>query len=88
MSTYDRLRYDPIVVAAGATVQITRSSIGGFVCTTTGTITLVRNDGNGATTTLLNALPVTEGQFIHLPIYLGNAGATLTSASAVGVLLT
>lgn len=88
MSTYSRLRYDPIKVAAGATVQITRSSIGGFICTTDGTLTLVRNDGNGVTTTLLTAFPVVAGQYVHLPIYIGNNGGALTSASAVGLLLT
>lgn len=90
MSHADRLRYNPVLLGAGATVTITRPSIGGFLCTTSGTITIVRDNGDGTTTTVVTALPVTAGQWTDIPLYLGGPGRkhTVTSASAVGVVAT
>lgn len=81
-----RMRYNPLIVGAGATVAIKRPSIGGFLCTTSGTITIVRNNADGTTTTLVNALAVTAGLWVEIPFYLGAQGGSITSASAVGVL--
>lgn len=80
--------HSPLLVAAGATVPIRASRLGGFLCTTTGTITIVRDNGGGSTTTLVNALPVTAGQWVDIPMLIGSNGGTITSASAVGVLMT
>ena len=78
----------PLLVGAGATVIIRGAFIQGFLCTTTGTITIARTEPGGGSTTLVNALPVTAGQWIDIPMYLGNLGGTITSAAAVGVLMT
>ncbi len=87
MSAYTTLRYSPIVVGAGATVPITSNMVGKFICTTTGTITIVSNANDGKpTTTLLTAFPVTAGAIYELNLYIGKEGGTITSASAVGVL--
>lgn len=80
--------YSPLLLGAGASESIRASRIGGFLCTTTGTITIVRNDGGGSTTTLVNALPVTAGEWVDIPMLIGSNGGTITSASAVGVLMT
>lgn len=80
-------RYTPKPVAANSTVTISGSGVGGFLCTTSGTITLVRDDGQGATTTLVNAMAVTAGVYYPLPFYLGPTGGTFTTAGgAVGCL--
>lgn len=78
----------PLPLAAGATVRINGAYTQGFLCTTTGTITISRNNQDGTTTTLVTALPVTAGQWVDMPIYLGSQGGTIVSASAVGLLLT
>lgn len=78
----------PIVVGAGATVTIRGAFTSGFLCTTTGTITIARTEPNGGSTVLVNALPVTAGQWVDIPMYLGILGGTITSAAAVGTLMT
>ena len=84
-------RYNPVVVAANTTVPIYGDNIGGFLCTTSGTITLVKNpnnDGNTTSTTLINAMAVTAGTYYPIPAYLGkNGGAFTTAGGAVGLLL-
>lgn len=81
-------RYNPIVVAANSTVTIYGNNVGGFLCTATGTITLVANAAEGKVqTTLLSAFPVTVGIYYPLPFYLGSKGGTFTTASSgAGVL--
>ena len=78
----------PLVVGAGDTVTIRGAFIQGFICTTTGTITINRTEANGSSTTLVNALPVTAGQWVDIPMYLGINGGTIVSAAAVGTLMT
>jgi len=80
-------RYSPVPVAANSTVVLNGSGVGGFLCTTSGTVTLVRNNGNGSTTTLVSAAAVTAGQWLPLPFYIGSVGGTFTTAGgAVGCL--
>jgi len=76
-------RYTPQVVAANTTVPL-GNSIAGFVCTSSGTITIVNSVG----VTLLSAFPVTGGQIYSFPWYLGTSGkSTFTTAGgAAGVL--
>ena len=81
MSGTFQLRYNPVPLAAGATITLNGTRIGGFLCTTTGTLTIKRSDG----TTLVDALPVTAGTWTTIPFELGS-NATVTSASAVGVI--
>ncbi len=81
-------RYNPIVVGANSTVTIHGNNIGGFLCTATGTITLVANAADGKPqTTLLNAFAVTAGIYYPLPFYLGRNGGTFTTASSGAGLL-
>ena len=83
-------KYKPILVAAGATVQFDSSYVGGFLCTTGGSITITRNNQDGTTTTLLTELTVVAtggNNFTDIPMFIGYNGGTITSASAVGVLL-
>jgi hypothetical protein len=75
-------RYNPIVLAANATVTLTGDSIGCFLCTTSGTITIKDWKGN----TIVNALSVTAGNFYHIPFFLNGNGGKVISASAVGVI--
>ena len=84
--SYERLRYNPVQIGAGATVQITRTSIGGFLCTTSGTLTVVKHDGDGTTTTIINGLPVTAGNWVDLPFYLPFGGTATSAGGAIGVL--
>lgn len=83
-------KYKPILVGAGATVKIDSSYVGGFLCTTAGTITITRNDQGGGTTALLTGFSVvaTGGlNFVEIPMFIGPDGGTITSTGAVGVLL-
>jgi len=81
--------YKPVLVAAGATVQLSGSHISGFLCTTSGNITINRLNGPTGSTTIVTALPVTAGLWVDIPIFLGVNGGTVVSAGgAVGVLTT
>ena len=79
-------RYSPIPVAANSTVEISGNAIGLFVCTTSGTLTVVSNAYDGKPTqTIVNALTVTAGSIYPLPFFLGSNGGTVTTAGgAVG----
>ena len=81
-------RYNPIPIAANSTVQIYGNNIGGFACTTSGTLTIVANEGDGKPTqTIINAIPVTAGTYLPLPFYIGkNGGTATTGGGAVGCL--
>ena len=81
-------RYNPIVVGANSTVTIHGDNVGCFLCTTSGTVTLVSNAHDGkAQTTLLSAFAVTQGTFYRLPFYLGRNGGTFTTAGGATGLL-
>lgn len=80
-------RYAPRPVGANETISLTGASVGGFLCTTAGTVTLVRDDGQGNTTTLVNAMAVAAGTYYPMPFYLGSNGGTFTTAGgAIGCL--
>lgn len=86
MATYKE-RYTPVVMAANSEYKYDGNAIGGFLCVTGGTITVERNDVAGATTTVINAFPVTAGEYHQIPFYLGSNGATITtSGGASGTL--
>lgn len=81
-------RYQPIVVGANSTVTIHSNQVGGFLCTASGTITLVAAASDGKPqTTLLNAFAVTAGVYYPLPFFLGAQGGTFTTASSGAGLL-
>lgn len=74
-------RYVPLVVGVNATIRVTNQSVAGFICQTTGTITLASlvSDGQPALT-ILNAFPVTAGIYYPMPLYLGQNGGNFTTA--------
>lgn len=76
MSAYQE-RYSPIVVGVNATVQLTGSAVGGFLCLTGGTITVTKNTAAGVVT-IVNAVPVTAGVYTPMPFYLGPDGGSVT----------
>lgn len=75
MATYQE-RYQPFLMAANATLQVTKESIGGFAAATAGTIT-VTSTANG---TVVSAHPVAAGTYYPFPFYLGSNGGTVTLA--------
>lgn len=81
----NRERYPAKVIAANTTVTILGQSIGGFLCKTSGTITVVNSQG----ITVVDAFPVTSGSYYPLPIFVGgdNRATFATAGGAVGTLL-
>lgn len=73
---YVHLQYHAMPIAATSTNIIRGDRIGGFLCITSGTVTLTRNDG----TVLINAFPVTAGQWYFMPFHVGQHGGTFTTA--------
>lgn len=76
-------RYTPVVVGVNATVPLRGNSLGGFLCKTAGTITVLDHSGN----TIINAHPVTAGVYYPLPFvlstgFIGDSG--LASFTAAG----
>lgn len=79
-----QLRYTPLTVDAGATVEIPGSAIGGFLATTGGTIT-INKYVNGVAVALITALTVPVG-WTPLPFYIGQDGGQVISGTAIGLL--
>lgn len=78
-------RYSANSVAANGTFPLPGSALAGFICVTSGTLTVTMTNG----TVLVNALPVTAGAYHPLPIHMHQAGGTLTLAGgASGTVLT
>lgn len=76
-------RYTALVCPADTATPITGNSVGHFVCTTAGTITLTSTQYG----VLVNGLAVVAGGIYPLMFNLGNRGGTLTTAGgAVGCL--
>lgn len=69
-------------IAANSTVNLPGPGITGFACVATGTLTITRRNENGTDTVILNAMPVTAGQWIDLPFYVGQSG--LSTATTAG----
>ena len=83
-------RYSPRPVAAnGVITDYGVNSIGGFLCVTSGTLTLTNNSnirGVAEPVVLFTNLPVTAGVYYPMPFRV-NGGFTLTcSSGASGVL--
>lgn len=75
-------RYTPVPMAANATYITTSDQIGGFLCKTAGTISVVAKG-----VTLVDAVAVAAGVYYPLPFYVGDTGATITlGGGAVGTL--
>jgi len=73
-------RYSPVVMGANSTASVNGVQLGGFVALTSGTITVTRNNDDGTTTVIINAVPVTAGVYLPLPFFLGSHGGTVTLA--------
>ena len=65
-------RYTPVLAAANATVPLSGSGIGGFLCVTSGTLTVY--DYKNAV--VLNAFPVLAGTAYGIPLFTGNGSQT------------
>ena len=77
-------RFTPAIMALNSTRALTGPSIGGFICVTTGTLTV--NDSAG--TAILSAFPVTAGNSYRIPMYVGqNGGSVVLAGGASGTLL-
>lgn len=76
--------YRPVPMTAGASYVVKGQRIAGFLCTTTGTLTVTDADG----TVLVNAIAVTAGQFLELPLFFNTSmGGTVALTTAAGTLL-
>lgn len=73
-------RYAPVVVGVDSTVITTSDQIAGFLAKTAGTITVTRNNENGTTTVIVDAVAVTAGVYTPIPFFVGFHGATITTA--------
>lgn len=83
-------RYSPVVVGVNATVTTTGgNSIGGFLCVTSGVITLSNNAvlaGVPQPVTFFTNLPVTAGVYVPIPFVMRNGYTLVASGGASGVL--
>lgn len=73
-------RYAPVVVGVDSTVTLTGNGVSGFLCKTAGTLTIVRNNEDGTTTTIVDAVAVTAGAYTPLNFALGFRGGSVTTA--------
>ncbi len=79
-----REQYTARPMEAGSSLTVGSSYMGGFLCTVAGTLTIT--DANG--TVLVNALPVSAGAYIPIPIrFSSSAGGTVSLTTAAGTLL-
>ena len=59
-------------------------AIEGFLAVTSGTMTVSKRDG----TVLINAFPVTGGQWYFMPFHVGHEGTVVLAGGASGTLAT
>lgn len=82
-----RERFSPRPIGVNGTLDIQSTHIGGFLPTVGGTITITAKDATGATTTYLNACPVTAGVWVKIPMEITAPPITVTLAGgAAGTL--
>ena len=72
-------RYSPLVLGVNSVTRSTATGLCGFLCITSGAITVAEGDG----TTIINSFPCTAGTFYPMPFRLhhsvSNGGATITT---------
>lgn len=73
-------------LAADATRVILCKSLGGFLCDTSGTITVTALD-NAGDTLLLDDFAVTAGNFYPIPIKVPEKGVRFESTDAAGLIV-
>lgn len=84
MGSHIRERYPAKMVEANTDTPILNQSIGGFICTADGTISITNSRGE----TVLSSFPVTAGVYYPIPIFVGFPNAVFTTAGgAAGSLL-
>lgn len=66
-----RERYQPYLVSVDGTQVLTGVNVGGFLCKTSGTISLVQADS----TVIVDEVPVTAGGYYPIPALLKTGGA-------------
>lgn len=78
-------RYTPHAMGADASYDVRGPKMGGFICTVSGTLSVTDVDG----TTLVDAVPVTAGTMLPIPINFKSAqgGTVQLAGSAEGTLL-
>lgn len=75
--------YRPQPMAAGSAFRVNGTNLQGFLCTVSGTMSITDVDG----TILVNALPVTAGQYTRIPMLFNSAqGGTVQLTTAAGSL--
>lgn len=85
---FTRERFSPKPMAANSTLNVPATHIGGFLCTVAGTLSIVAKAADGTTdVTYVNALPVTAGQYVKIPMEVTVPGIAVTLAGgAAGTL--
>ena len=82
-----RLHYAPLQVGVNATVPITDSTIGGFLCATAGSVTVSGTDDFGNVITIVPLTACAAGDWIFMPFFIGTKGGSITTSDgASGVL--
>jgi hypothetical protein len=78
-------RYNAVQVGVNATADITSNGLAGFLCLTSGSITISKK--SPGTPVILPPLSVVASVYYPLPFYLGHDGGTIVaSGGASGVL--
>lgn len=83
--------FQPHPMGVNATLVLNGTKIGGFIAVTGGTLTITQPEPSKetGTITLVNAVPMTGGDYLPLPISLNTEGTVVTLAGgASGTLLT
>lgn len=77
-----RNAFNPVPMAANASYDVTGSTVAGFLPKTAGTITITgkRADGLGGVVTLVDAVPVSAGVYLEIPLMFPSPGGTVTLA--------
>lgn len=83
-----RQAFNPILMAANATYNVTGSTVAGFLPKTAGTLTITGRSADGtAGVTLVDAVPVSAGIYLEIPCALPSpGGAVVLAGGASGTL--
>lgn len=83
-----RERYNGVPIAANGNYKVQGTHIAGFLATVAGTLTVTGTAADGTSAvTFVNALPVTAGQYVKIPLEVTVAPLTVTLAGgAAGTL--
>lgn len=84
MSNYVQESYKPVQITGTGTFINSSNGVGGFLCITGGTISIVTNSTPART--IVPTFTVTAGIYYPMPFTGSHDGLVVTSVSAVGVL--